>query len=589
LKNLARRFQSFSETKFFPLFCYLWLGGFSTLAFLPWKLSQLVWIAPFALFWLEKRYRGQWKKQILHGFLAGVSVSIFSYHWITHLLVVFGGFPFFLAVPLFLLYAFVTNFRFPLFILLFSFLRKKLGKGMIWLAGAVILFTEFFTFQLFPYYFGNLLAGNLYFSQNVEYIGVYGLSVLVFIVSYALFRSFGLFLRWNQRSKKTIHKLLLWPLGLVIFFFFTGVALYVKWKNVSPAFSQNVMMIQPDAPLEFRDGRFRETIENLMQKIEDLAAKGAKDTRPDIIVLPESGVPFFSTHNTEATTLYNRSYYERFEALMYLLAVKYKASVYFNEVDAVFLGGKPRKENQRFFNSSVVFDPNGNRKDSYHKVYLLAFGEYFPLGETFPIIYDIIPQVGRFLPGQSQNLLDYYNPKTEIPAWNKSHLRWMDSSFMNMKGFRDYYQEREVELETKGKFLPLICYEVIIPEFVRKFYSEGNPDFIINITNDKWYGKSMESFQHLELARLRSIEHRRWMVRSTNSGTSVFVNHLGEVVSDVFTGLETSEVYSTKVDIIRTGPRFYVQFGNLLAWLYLLGTGIYFLQFFLIKKKQMSK
>ena len=66
-----------------------------------------------------------------------------------------------------------------------------------------------------------------------------------------------------------------------------------------------------------------------------------------------------------------------------------------------------------------------------------------------------------------------------------------------------------------GKFLPLICYEVILPEFVRKFYKTEMPDFIVNITNDKWYGKTVESYEHLDLARLRSIEFRRWMVRAT--------------------------------------------------------------------------
>lgn len=572
MKTLLKKFQNFSKSKFFPIFCYLWLGGFSTLAFLPYKLSHFAWIAPFALFWIEKRYRGAWKKQFLHAHIAGLTTTIFSYFWITHLLVVFGGFPFFVAFPLFLFYGLVTNLRFPVFVLLFGYLRRKAGKQVALLAGACIVFSEFFTFQLFPYYFGNLISGNSFLAQNAEYTGVYGLSAIVFIVSYSLFRSFGIGIRYIEKPKiwVIIRKTMTLPVSLLLLFFVTGGLLYYKWQNHEPAFTQQVMMIQPNAPLEFRDGRFRETIENLMQKIEDLAAKGAQDGKPDIIVLPESGVPFFSTHNTDATNLFSRSYYERFEALMYLLSVKYKASVYFNEVDATFQDKLPRKENQRFYNSSVVFDPNGVRGDSYHKVYLLAFGEYFPLGETFPIIYDIIPQVGRFLPGQEQNLLKYYNPREELPNWNKSHLRWMDSSFMNVQGFRDYYKEREIPLEEKGKFLPLICYEVIIPEFVRKFHRSGNPDFIINITNDKWYGRSMETFQHLELARMRSIEYRRWMVRSTNSGTSVFVNHLGEVINDAYTGQETSEVYGSQIQVIRSEPTFYVKYGNLLSWIFMI-------------------
>lgn len=60
---------------------------------------------------------------------------------------------------------------------------------------------------------------------------------------------------------------------------------------------------------------------------------------------------------------------------------------------------------------------------------------------------------------------------------------------MTMSYLKDYYRDNNVELKEEGKFLPLICYEVIIPEFVRKFAKAGAPDFIVNITNDKWARK----------------------------------------------------------------------------------------------------
>ncbi|MCX7999390.1 MAG: apolipoprotein N-acyltransferase, partial [Leptospiraceae bacterium] len=527
-------------------------------------------IAPLGLFWLEKRFRKNYKALFWHSLLAGVVTTIISYYWILHLLVVFGGFPYFLAVFFFVLYSFGTNLRYPVFVLLYSFLRKKIKKYLFIITGFSLLCSEFFTFQLFPYYLGNLTSGNKYLIQNVEYVGVYGLSILVIIISYWLYRVLPNLLLYKMKvfKKKKFFLFHLIPTTLIFIAFLNGVYLYHKWRNEKPEFSLKVMMIQPNSPLEFRDGRFKESIEELMEKIEDLARKGANDKKPDIIVLPESAVPFFSTNNTDATNLYNRSYYERFEALMFLLAMKYKATVYFNEVDATFIDGKPSRKSQRFYNSSVVFDPNGNRKESYYKSYLLAFGEYLPFGETFPFLYELVPQVGQFLEGKKQNLLSYYKPSKELPEWNKSHLRWMDSSFMNMKSFREYYRERETENIEIGKFLPLICYEVIIPEFVRKFSKNGNPDFIVNITNDKWYGKSIETFQHLELAKIRSIEYRRWMVRSTLSGTSVYVNHLGEVLNDVYTEVESSDVYNATIDVIRKEPTFYVRFGNLIVWIF---------------------
>ena len=151
----------------------------------------------------------------------------------------------------------------------------------------------------------------------------------------------------------------------------------------------------------------------------------------------------------------------------------------------------------------------------------------------------------------------------------KTHLRWIDSSIMNLKSIKEYYKDNQTEIKEVGSFLPLICYEVILPEFVRKFKDSGNPDFIVNITNDKWYGKSIETYQHLELARIRSIEYRRWMVRSTNSGTSAFVDHLGRVVNNNFSPQEKEAVITSHIDIIRAEPTFYVRYGDLISYLFL--------------------
>jgi apolipoprotein N-acyltransferase len=565
------------KNKLFPILSYLWIGILSFLAFIPYKLTHLVWLIPLGLFAIEKKYRGKPKKLILHGLGAAISLNLFSYIWINHLLVVFGGFPFLLAFPLFLFYSLVTGWKFPVFLLLLTFLRKKFPRHILPTVVFSILCAELFTFQLFPWFFGNLLAGNKFLAQNVEYTGVYGLSALVFLISYPLYRTLGMIgskKLFYKRLKPYLLKLWLPPLLVLILFFVHGIYLYNKWSNHTPSSKKEILMIQPDAPLEFRDGRsVKETIENLMQRIEDYTIKSAEEKKPDIIVLPESGIPFFSTHNTPATTLFNRIYYHRFEALVYLLAKRNRSNVFLNEIDAIFIDDKQDRKNQRFYNNSVLFDPNGERKESYRKNYLLAFGEYFPGGEYFPYIYELIPQVARFLPGTETNLITYYKNVLDPPAFRKSHLRLMDSNLMSVDMIKDYYKEYTTKVEKDGEFLPLICYEVIIPEFVRKFGRSGNPDFIINITNDKWYGNdkwySPETFQHLELARLRSIEFRRWMVRSTNSGTSAFVDHLGNIVNNIYTDVETSTYYSTKVSIIQSEPTFYVKFGNLFIWLYL--------------------
>jgi apolipoprotein N-acyltransferase len=71
------------------------------------------------------------------------------------------------------------------------------------------------------------------------------------------------------------------------------------------------------------------------------------------------------------------------------------------------------------------------------------------------------------------------------------------------------------------------------------------------------------------------------MVRSTNSGTSAFVDHLGRVLNDAYTAQETSEYYSASIDVIRSSPTFYATFGNLIVWIYVFGFGtIYALVYF---------
>jgi apolipoprotein N-acyltransferase len=149
-------------------------------------------------------------------------------------------------------------------------------------------------------------------------------------------------------------------------------------------------------------------------------------------------------------------------------------------------------------------------------------------------------------------------------------LKWVDSSYMNMNQIKEYYKEKKIELELDGKFLPLICYEVILPEFVKKFYKKEMPDFIVNITNDKWYGPTVETAEHLDLARIRSIEYRRWMVRSTMSGSSAFVDHLGRIVDEKKTEPLSVAHYGRLVPVIDSEPTFYLKYGNLFVWIFLL-------------------
>jgi apolipoprotein N-acyltransferase len=106
------------------------------------------------------------------------------------------------------------------------------------------------------------------------------------------------------------------------------------------------------------------------------------------------------------------------------------------------------------------------------KIFLLAFGETIPLGDTFPIFYEWIPEASRFTPGREPSV-----------------IRWGD--------------------KTLGM---LVCYEDILPRFANEVMAL-EPDVLINITNDAWFGRTGEPYLHMMLAAMRAVEHRRTLMK----------------------------------------------------------------------------
>jgi apolipoprotein N-acyltransferase len=89
------------------------------------------------------------------------------------------------------------------------------------------------------------------------------------------------------------------------------------------------------------------------------------------------------------------------------------------------------------------------------------------------------------------------------------------------------------------------------------------PDVLFNLTNDSWYGKSTEPLEHLALASFRSIEHRRSLVRSTNTGISAFVDPVGRIVTR--SGIWTRETLVGRVPMMQ-GRTVYALLGDWIGW-----------------------
>ena len=180
----------------------------------------------------------------------------------------------------------------------------------------------------------------------------------------------------------------------------------------------------------------------------------------------------------------------------------------------VLFGGLARREidgTEKHYNTAYLADGRGEILGTYDKTYLLMFGEYLPFGETFPWIYDLSPNSGRFTPG--------------------SHVKPLT--------FGD------------TRISTLICYEDVLPGFTRAAVREGDPHLLVNITNDAWFGDTLEPWIHLALAKFRAVEHHRALVRSTNSGVSAVVDPVGRVVTHG--GVFTRETLRAEVPLLDHG------------------------------------
>jgi apolipoprotein N-acyltransferase len=113
-----------------------------------------------------------------------------------------------------------------------------------------------------------------------------------------------------------------------------------------------------------------------------------------------------------------------------------------------------------------------------------------------------------------------------------------------------------------GRFGVLICYEGIFPALTRQFVADG-ADFLVNVTNDAWYGRSSAPYQHLAQATLRAVENRVPLVRAANTGISAVVDPTGRIrwQGPLF------EPLTHTAEIAWPGVRtFYSRYGDVFVW-----------------------
>ncbi len=139
-------------------------------------------------------------------------------------------------------------------------------------------------------------------------------------------------------------------------------------------------------------------------------------------------------------------------------------------------------------NAAALISKNGMLTGNYHKVNLLPFGEKLPLSQYFPALMKIDFGQANFIPGTKQTIFD----------------------------------------SSVGKFGVLICFESTFAGYTRRYVQSG-ADFLVNITNDGWFGNNQGPVQHAEMAILRAVENRVTLFRGAYTGVSMVVDPVGRV------------------------------------------------------------
>ncbi len=522
--------DNINRSKFSGIFYVFFSSVLTSLSFAPWKLWPLGFLCITPIFYYIEKIEMNNKpilKIIGLGCLQGILISFFAYHWVIHTMVVFGHLPISVAIVIFFLYAVGTNLRWIFFFLLLYWLKKNREKLSKEIKNPVLHFiskpsffcmvawsiAEYLGWQLFPYYGGSLVSGNLIFIQMVDFIGVFGASIIWILINYTLYEAVVV-----QRKIPVLALVI-----LAISHLYGGFA-YYYWNSQQKSYpTANIGVVQGNTPLGFKGRRSMQSIaniylNNMIFQSNKIMQKGeAKGTPLDIIVWPESSVPYASYES-----------FAPFKERLKLFQEKNKVELIIPDL-LVTHNRDTRK--RAIYNNVFLLNKSGKILENYQKVILLPFGEFLPLSDMFPSYQKFFAEVSNFNHGNKFSL---------FPA----------------------------EL---GNIMPLICYEVILPNFVLNFhkFTQEKAQIMINITNDTWFGDSIESSQHLELARLRSIELRIPLVRGVNAGISTHFDITGRSFGETELLTSANPIYTVSVPPEGT-KTLYTLFGSYLNRCFLL-------------------
>jgi apolipoprotein N-acyltransferase len=235
-------------------------------------------------------------------------------------------------------------------------------------------------------------------------------------------------------------------------------------------------------------------------------------THPDLVVWPESPAPFIEGD-------------ARYQQALGSIARQAQAPLVVGNIGMDF---SAEDRSWRTYNSALVVSADGARVGRYDKIHLVPFGEYIPFKNLLFFAHKLTGQVSNFSRGTDRKVFI-------LPSSNGERHRY-------------------------GVF---ICYESVFADEVRHFAQLG-AEVLVNISDDGWYGDTSAPWQHLNMARMRAIENRRWLLRDTNNGITAVIDPYGRVRQSI-PRHQTDALpagYGFRNDVT-----FYTAHGDLFGWL----------------------
>jgi apolipoprotein N-acyltransferase len=487
------------------------LSGFLLLlAFPKFNLEVLAWGAFVPWLWAIRR-KSPFQAAYL-GLVAGLVFFTGLLYWVYVVLTEYGHLPAPVSIFFLILLTAYLALYFSVFAFSLRWVTHKIDLPETLFAPPLWVSLEYLRGILFSGFPWGLLGYSQFLSfpmvQISDITGVYGVSFVIVLVNVALYRLGAASL--NGRWKSGLKEVLAAGIILAIVGMYGHFRLIDLDRKTTQERSFRIALIQGNIRQDIKwEPQFQE---ETVEIYTDLTLQ-AKPQHPDLIIWPETATPFFFQNPSP------------FQSRILELSHQMGAPIFFGA--PAFERDGPRLD---YFNSAFLISPEKKILGRYDKTHLVPFGEYTPLSGILGFTRDIIGAMGDFTPGKEVHYLA---------------LPW-------------------------GRFGVLICYEAIFPDLTRSFV-EGGAQFLVNITNDAWFGRTAAPYQHLSMVTLRAVENRVPIARAANTGISAMIDPCGRVL--LSTDLFTREIISGNI-YLNQSRTFYTKFGDLFAYLCLGFTAI---------------